>query len=279
MIAAQQLVARVRMSRAIGTAGRRRRVPRARPPRLIEADYAGRLVGIVARMRATVERALPMLTLGLRADGADRLDEDTAGAARRAAERVRADIEGSAAAVDGIARDIARRTAAHHAGELQRQARAALGVELTLLDPSLPSTIGRFVHENAKLVSKLRNGTLDEFEAIITRAHASGTRAEDMAAEIARRFDIAERHARLLARDQIGKLTGLVTAARHREVGIVEYEWLSLKRPTARPHHVARHGKRFRYDKPPSDGHPGEAICCTCLQQPVFDSVLALAAG
>lgn len=272
--AAQQLASHASRARSLGLASRRRRVPRARPPTLIESDYAGRLVAMLARARATYERLLPAIV----ADLPRRLDEGTTTRARSALEQARAEAEGAtnATQLEGLTRDFGRRVSGHHRGELQRQTRAALGVEPLLLDPRIPGTIEGFVHENASLIRSLGNRTLDDLENIIVRAYASGTRAEAVAEEIAKRFDVAERHARLIARDQIGKLHSRVTEARHAEIGLASFEWHSLKRPTARPAHVARHGKRFRYDNPPADGLPGEAILCSCLQHPVFDDIIAM---
>ena len=272
----RHLAALVASHRQLGLAARRRRVPRARPPTLIESDYAARIVDFVGRMRSMVERALPRLLIGLPHD--QRVDEDDAGRGRREAERTRTEIDATLDAVnlDGMVRDIGRRVAEHHRGELERQAQAALGVEIFLPDGRTPRTIEAFVHENVKLIRRLQDTALADLEAIITRAFASGTRAEAVAEEISARFGIAARHARLIARDQIGKLTSQVTAQRHQELGLTSYKWLSLRRPTARKSHLARHGKRFRYDEPPPDGLPGMAICCGCQQHPVFDDLLAL---
>ena len=278
--AAQQLAARVRAHRSIGLAARRRRVPRSRPPRLIEADYAGRLVAIIDRMRAVMARLLPGILAGLpRADGA-RVDASDAARGRREVERARIEIEDAinVTQLEGVASEMGRRTAAHQAGEIQRQARAALGVDVVLLDLKVPSLIDGFVHENVKLIGSLKNRTLDELENIVARAYASGTRAAAVGEEIAARFGIAERHARLIARDQIGKLNGQVTAARHRELGIASFVWRSMRDRRVRPRHAHLDGQRFAYDKPPADGLPGQPIACRCTQEPVFDDLIVAAA-
>jgi len=139
----------------------------------------------------------------------------------------------------------------------------------------VPGLIEGFVHENVSLIKRLQGSALDQLETILTRAAASGTRAEAIQQEIEDRFGVTERHARLLARDQIGKLNSRVTEARHTELGITSYQWIHVVNRNPRVEHVARHGKPFRYDTPPADGHPGWAICCHCLQQPIFDDIYA----
>lgn len=279
-IAARHLLARVQMSRAIGTARRRRRVPRARYPRLLESDYAGRLVTIVQRMRAMAEQALPTILSEL--PGGWRADESPVARARSRARRLRSNIETSIdeGALGRSAADVGRRVAAHQGAELQRQAHAALGVPVMTLDPSIPGVIEGFVHENVSLINKLRGRVLDDLEAIIVRAYSDGARAETIAPEIAARFDIAERHARWIARDQISRLNSKVTEARHRELGITSFMWMTMNDGRVRPEHVVLHEKVFRYDNPPAEGIPGRTRKpgCRCGQQPVFDELLALAA-
>lgn len=272
-IAAKQLAARAAAHRQAGLASRRRRVPRSRPPRLIESDYAARLVAaVVGRIREAIDGVLSGLLHGLRADGM-RLDEHETARTVRVINGIR---EATEPAIEDVARDAGRRVAAHQRGELTRQTRAALGIEPVILDPAIPRTIEGFAHENAQLIRSLHGRTLDQIEAIIIRAHTSGTRAEATAAEIEARYGVAERHARLIARDQIGKLNGSVTALRHEELGIASFVWRDAGDSRVRPRHRDLNGKRFRYDKPPAEGLPGHPIACRCTQEPVFDEILAL---
>ena len=173
-----------------------------------------------------------------------------------------------------VTQDFGGRVAQHQRGELARQAEAALGADVVVLDGAVPDLIAGFVHENVSLVRRLQGGALDELEGILTRAATTGTRAEVIQEQIEDRFGMAERHARLIAHDQVQRLTSRVTQSRNQELGIQSYIWLhtgAAKKP--RPEHVARHGKPFRYDEPPWDGHPGIAIMCHCLQQPNFDDI------
>ncbi len=269
-LALRQTAARVAHVRRFGTLGRRRRVPLTRPPTLIESDYAGRLVAILDRIRQATRHV---------ADGLQLRHDDHPGAkARRnvAKAREQMDAELNPTALEGIAESFGKRVAQHQRGELARQAEAALGTDVVVTDAGVPDMIAGFVHENVSRVRRLQGAALDDLETILTSAAATGARAEAIQQEIEARLGMAERHARLLAHDQIQSLNSRVTEARHRELGIQSYIWLetfAAKKP--RPEHVARHGKTFRYDEPPADGHPGRAICCHCLQQPNFDDIYA----
>jgi SPP1 gp7 family putative phage head morphogenesis protein len=271
-IAAQQLAARVVAARRLGINTRRRRVPNARPPTLIESDYAGRLVAIVDRWREVFRWALPNLIGDLR------LDEDTTPRARAALEAAQAAIEDgiNVTQLEGIADDMAMRVSTHQKADLQRQSRAALGVDVMVLDPRVPDIARGFVRENVALIKKLKNATLDDLENIVVRAYASGTRAEAVSAEIAKRFDISERRARLIARDQIGRLTGQIAGARHQEIGLTRYRWRSMRDTKVRDSHRARDGRVYTYTgKEAAPSRPGQEILCRCLEEPVFDDVYA----
>lgn len=277
-LAANNAVSRIRLARHLGIAPRRGRVPRARPPTLIEADYAHRLVGVLQTIRRATDRAFGNLWF-LRQDSAEwRADDHPGARARIAAAQARAEAESvlHPKQLEHMAADIGRRVSAHQKGELLRQGKAALGIDLHLFDPQIAPLIQGFVHENVSLITKLEGATLDDLEVIVTRAVANGTRAEDVQALIADRYGISERHARLIARDQIGKLSSQIARARHEELGIGGYFWRHSGNKNPRPHHVARNGKPFLYSKPPSDGNPGMAICCHCTAEPDFSSVLAL---
>lgn len=273
-LALRQTAARVSFARRFGPHAPRRPVPLTRPPTLVESDYAGRLVGVVDQLREVVRHELSTWAWMHRADD----DVHHGSEARRRMKRARALVNNDVAEqrLEGVAREFGGRVAQHQRQQLAGQAEAALGTDVVVLDGAVPDMIAGFVHENVSRVRRLQGATLDELETILTSAAATGMRAETVQEQIEARFGMAERHARLLAHDQVQQLTSRVTEARHREIGIASYIWLhtgaALK---PRPEHVARHGKTFRYDEPPADGHPGWACMCHCLQQPSFEDIYA----
>lgn len=100
--------------------------------------------------------------------------------------------------------------------------------------------------------------------------------------------NITPRRATLIARDQTSKLTGALVRTRQEAIGIEEYIWRTSQdqrvagnpsglypdasnNSTFHGNHYEREGKRFRWDTPPPDGHPGHAGFCRCHAQPVID--------
>lgn len=96
---------------------------------------------------------------------------------------------------------------------------------------------------------------------------------------------VSERQANLIARDQTSKINMAINQARQQEVGIEEYIWRTARdrRVVGTPggaypegnsvhgNHYKREGQVYRWDKPPSDGHPGYAINCRCIAEPIID--------
>lgn len=277
---AQRTAAIVAHARRTGQAKRPTgRVPMFQWPTRIEEDYA-RAIAALADVRDELEplmRALPELLAGT-ARELGRTDEGESARARQLLQRAKAKLDASLGdhALEPATRRYAQRTLAHHQGQLQRQMRARLGVDLSTADPGAAAMVETFVSENVALIRSLGTRTLDDVAALVTRAFSDGARAESIVEEIQARYGIAERHARLIAGDQIGKLNGRIAAARHQELGIGRFRWRTLKDPKVRPRHVELNGQVFAYpDGAPGEGIPGRPIRCRCWQEPIVDDILA----
>lgn len=97
--------------------------------------------------------------------------------------------------------------------------------------------------------------------------------------------NISKNRAKFIARDQTAKLTGDLNQLRQADNGIEEYIWrnagdqrvvgnpsgLYPKGTRAHGNHWDREGEVFRWDSPPSDGHPGHAPNCRCYAAPKLD--------
>ena len=107
-----------------------------------------------------------------------------------------------------------------------------------------------------------------------------GRRPETIAKELQSLLGVDARHARLLARDQIGKLNGHIAEETQAEAGIEEYRWISSRDERVRDLHADLHGFIFRWDDPPESGTngerlpPGMPIQCRCFADPILPDVL-----
>lgn len=209
-----------------------------------------------------------------------RYDASDADRARDLVDRARAYVERvmSPAYVEALAKKMGVRVSDANLEELRRQTRSALGVAMTTPDRALPALLDHFAKENAALIKSLSRETTDKIEKMIMRAVTSGQRHEQLAADIRARFDVTERHARFIARDQVGKLYGQLARSRHRELGVSRYIQRTVGdgkvRPLHRQYERESLASPFSYDDPPEDGIPGEAYGCRCAGQPVFDEII-----
>jgi SPP1 gp7 family putative phage head morphogenesis protein len=263
---------------------KRARLPRQIPPKMVELDYAGALVKVVKRARTAYQpllRALPGILE--HAEAARRGDHMDAGAA----DKVKALLAHAVAAtrstikqpeLESLARKFADRTSTYHKGQLTRQVRAALGADPVFKDKGLSAKVDHFAHENAALIERIPERLHGDVATLVTRGVASGRRAAtDIADDIEERFDVSERHARLVARDQVGKFYADLNHARQREMGVTRFIWRAVADERTRPEHLEIDGQTFSYDDPPEvDGEialPGEQIQCRCWSEPVFDDL------
>lgn len=209
--------------------------------------------------------------------------------ARALFDRVResGSISRAAQSAERASDGIARRVASRQREQVSAQSKAGLGVDVSPLlgDAGMQARIEHFAHENAALIKSLGNRTTDDIEKLVTGAFARGARHEELAKEIEARFGIAERHARLIARDQIAKLNAQVARARHQELGIARFKWITANDGVApggrvRPRHWAMRDKVWGYKAgsgaPVPSFFPGQEVCCRCGEVPVFDDIMGL---
>lgn len=192
--------------------------------------------------------------------------------------------------LEALAQKYGKRVTDQQRGELRKQVKAALGVDLVGHDANVPAMLEHFTAENVALIKRIPARLFDDVEARVTNAFAGGRRHDELARDIEKAEGTSESAARLIARDQIGKLNGQVNASRQQELGISRFRWKTVGDervrgdpdglyPKAKPSHYKRDGKTYSYDDPPKslDGDPelpGEPINCRCTAEPVFDDIL-----
>lgn len=288
---AQQTANYLRLRRSLGLRDRRRRLPRQLYPKTVEREYVRRLYSLIDEMESVVASGMPEILRLLEFARAERLRQD-AGEGRRTAElaeQMAAKLKALAqpGKVLRLAQEFAERTSTAQRLEIQKQTKAALGVDIFVSDRRIPPLIEGFVAENAALITNIPAKTADEIAQTITRAYSNATTVQDLQKEIEHRFKLTRDRARLIARDQIGKLNGQVNEARQKELGVTRYIWRTVKDervrgdpdgkyPRAEPSHFDREGQTFSYDDPPEGGHPGQDYQCRCYAEPVYSDILGL---
>jgi SPP1 gp7 family putative phage head morphogenesis protein len=173
-----------------------------------------------------------------------------------------------------LAKKFSDRTVKHQREEFRKQVTASLGIDVLGVEPNLKPLLEAFASENVALIKSLPNELFDRLEKATTRAVREGKRWEVLARELQRELGISESRARLIARDQVGKLTSNLDRVRQQEIGVEAYIWRSMNDSRVRPDHSRREGKRFLWSDPPADGHPGQAVMCRCYSEPDLSDIM-----
>jgi SPP1 gp7 family putative phage head morphogenesis protein len=176
--------------------------------------------------------------------------------------------------------------------QLGAQAKAVIGVDPIGAEPWIAPLLEDAVAENVKLIRSVPTKYFGRLESVIRERVREGLRHEEIAALLERDFagkgpelERARSSAELIARDQTLKFYGTTNRIRQQQLGVARYRWRTARDervrgnpggryPQARPSHFAREDKIFEWDAPPPDGHPGQAVNCRCISEPVFEDLL-----
>ena len=268
------------MLRKHGLGNRRYRLPKQIWPKSIEMEYGKSLIGLLEHAKpalAPLFHELP--TLLAQADRDRRGDRFDAGEPERARKLIAAARDAleqrtKPTEVEALARVFGKRTQSYQRIQLGRQVKAAMGADVLAADNGrIAALLDHFAHENAVLIKSVPIDFIDEIEKRVTHAFTSGTRSENLADDLEERYDISERHARLIARDQIGKLYGQTNAVRQQDIGIESFTWRTAGDERVREEHAELEGQEFDFSDPPSEGLPGEPIQCRCYAEPVIGAL------
>ena len=158
--------------------------------------------------------------------------------------------------------------------EFDKQTRAAFGVDLLTNNPQFEQRAKEFISTNVDLITTLSDNTCSRIEKVMFSAAQDGRVYTSVAKELVEAEGIELRHAKLIARDQTGKLYGQLNADRQQAAGLTDFIWRTSQDQAVRDMHAALEGQRFRFDDPPDVGLPGEDYQCRCHAEPVFDTLL-----
>jgi SPP1 gp7 family putative phage head morphogenesis protein len=274
-------IASIRARRAMGIVPRRRRIPRQLQPDPIRLEYYKALREILEQGRDAINRELlPQLPALLKEAAAVRADSARMDTTRRLSELIRGVARQAASSIgdnqlEELASRMGERTSAFQRVQLNRQVKAALGIDIFKADPNLRERVADFARENVSLIRTISTEYFAKVEQVTIRAARQGIRHEEVAKQIAERFEVTLSRAKLIARDQIGKLYGEINQARQQNLGIDGYKWRTSGDLRVREEHAEREGETYKWGELSSDEEPGQPINCRCFGEPDFSAVLA----
>lgn len=160
--------------------------------------------------------------------------------------------------------------------QIANHTKSAIGVDLTPFyrAADIQDIVDTNISANVALIKSIPNQYVDKLEALVHSAFQTGQTNEELAQAIKKLGQTTDFRARLIASDQMGKINGQINKARQVSMGVETYTWQTANDERVRPDHQHKHGKTFRWDEPPTGGHPGEPIRCRCTALPNYEDIL-----
>lgn len=129
--------------------------------------------------------------------------------------------------------------------------------------------------DQVELITSLPRDAAERVHKLTLEGLTQGTRASEIAREIARTGQVSTSRANLIARTEVARTSTEFTKARAEGIGSTHFIWRTSRDSDVRPTHKALEGKTFRWDAPPEcdPGHhalPGAIWNCRCFPEPVF---------
>lgn len=131
------------------------------------------------------------------------------------------------------------------------------------------------VIENVSLIQSIPSKYQEKLTFLVTEAAGQGRSRKWLEDELISLGHSTKERAKLIAKDQLNKITATVSAARQEQLGITHNEWHHSSRPKQpRKSHVEAAGKIYPIKKGCLiDGeniYPGQKINCFCYSSPVL---------
>ena len=133
------------------------------------------------------------------------------------------------------------------------------------------------IEENVSLIKSIPEHYFTEVTGLVMRSASRGRDVKFLEDELAKRYAITKRRAKLIARDQSNKATQAIRSIEAKELGITEGVWVHVPgTKSSRKTHIQMNGKRFRLDEGLYDSAvgrkvlPGELVACNCTFRAVI---------
>lgn len=251
--------------------GRKAKQKPVKVSRKLELDYTRALLAIVDDMHAeTVDALMPIArqaTDDSRRQVADGLFSDFKSAFSKTATTVKAKVSGIATT---LANTVVGKQKAASDSQLSDILLKQTGIDFSGLmgDSDLQEAIDEAVAANVALINSIPQQYLDRVEQAVMASLQAGTLNTSLADELLKIEGVTQNRARLIARDQLGKINSRLSQVRQQALGITHYTWSTSLDERVRKKHTNREGDMIAWDSPPPEGHPGQPIGCRCTAIP-----------
>lgn len=258
--------------------GRKAKAKPMRPSRKLELDYTRALLAIVDDMHTeTVEALMPLIKQPSVGDSKrivnDGLFSDFKSAFSKTANTVKAKVSGIA---ETLAKTVVSKQGQQSDSQLSDMILRQTGIDFSGLmsDEALGDAFDEAVAANIALINSIPQQYLDRVEQAVMASLQAGTLNTTLADELKKIKGVTDSRAKLIARDQLGKINSRLSQLRQQSLGITHYYWSTSLDERVRDKHRRWEGDLIAWDNPPPDGHPGQAIQCRCTAIPDLDFLM-----
>lgn len=183
------------------------------------------------------------------------------------------------------------------AGQLRH---TSIGISIFQDTPDLAEQSRAFVRVNTRQITSLNRDSIDRIERVVSEGIRFGLRGTDvargitdelrakakrdldslpnnadprvveLAAQVIKEFEIAERRATFIARDQIAKANADLSRSRQEANGVTKFIWRTLGDERVRPTHADRNGRTYSWENGSGGIYPGQDPNCRCYAEAVL---------
>lgn len=258
--------------------GRKAKAKPVRVSRKLELDYTRALLAIVDDMHTeTVKALMPLIEQSNIGDSKrivnDSLFSDFKSAFSKTANTVKAKVSGIA---ETLAKTVVSKQGQQSDGQLSAMIQQRTGIDFSGLmsDGALQEAVDEAVAANIALINSIPQQYIDKVEQAVMASLQAGTLNATLADDLLKIEGVTKSRAKLIARDQLGKINSRLSQIRQQSLGITHYFWSTSHDERVRDRHKRWDGDRIAWDTPTIDGHPGQAIQCRCTAIPDLDFLM-----
>lgn len=163
----------------------------------------------------------------------------------------------------------------------ERDLKKSAGIDVFSGSLQMQDYLRAAAQQNAQLITSIPQKYLDDVQTLVMANMRSGMRPGFIEKALQDQFGVTQRRAKMIARDQTGKIQGELAERQQRDSGFEYFQWLDSDDSRVRDRHraiaekVTAYGPGvYRWDNLPlsQDGvpiRPGSDYQCRCTSRPV----------
>jgi SPP1 gp7 family putative phage head morphogenesis protein len=163
----------------------------------------------------------------------------------------------------------------------RRKSERSFGINIYADNQHLNDYLQASIADNVNLITSIPDQYLTQVESIVLTNVRAGRLPSSIAKLLRNQYDITDRRAKMIARDQTAKVNGDLNRLRQTSAGFKYFQWMDSDDERVRDRHaylaehVTTYGKGiYRWDNPPLSDKgvpiiPGSDYQCRCIARPI----------